>query len=231
MSSCVSEVKVSTPTAQPTPTPQLVELEWDIFPLAKGAYWVYEGPVRWQEGVEVREKHFTWKMEVVETMERGPVKGYLLKGHPYDLTWYEPGREPEPHVIIQVGPKYYDSDLEAWERLKDEEDYLVDLVHESQIFLDLPLWPEKFFGDTAQFTRSDFMYYWLVEEEQTVQLKEIKGIPASEEWTQYTLSLRTLPDHEILEFVPGLGITHYVYGHHGTVSNVDVRLVEYHPGQ
>ena len=39
-------------------------------------------------------------------------------------------------------------------------------------------------------------------------------------------AMRTNPEHEIVTFVPGVGITAYVYAHHGTVSEVNVRLVE-----
>src|SRR5262245_626061 len=128
---------------------------------AKGAYWIYEGPVMWEGDTGVRRENLTWKMEVIDTIERGHVKGYLLKGHPGDLTFYEPGREPEQNVIVQIGPKYYYGELETWKRLKDKEDDLVGLLDENAIFLDLPLWPEKFFGETAQFTRTDAMSRWL----------------------------------------------------------------------
>jgi hypothetical protein len=73
------------------------------FPLSQGAYWVYEGIVKWTKGTEVIEKTVTWKMEVVEVVERDHVTGYLLKGHPDDLAWYEEGKERGEHVIIKVG--------------------------------------------------------------------------------------------------------------------------------
>lgn len=221
------------PTVLLTPTDTSVEFNEDAFPLTKGAYWVYEGSVMWQEGDDtpVQEKRLMWKMEVVDTIQREHVRGYLLKGHPSDLIWYEPAKGRETHFIVQVGPKYYESDKIAWERLKDKKDLLIDLVYEGQMFLDLPLWSGKSFGETAQLTRLAPTYRWVVKNEQIVHLENIEGISPLEKLTQYTLMFQTLPDHTFIEFIPGIGITHFEYGHHGTISNVDMNLVEYHPGQ
>ncbi len=221
---------VAPPLAQPTKQP--TENIKTYFPLSQGAYWVYQGTVKWTEETEVFEESLTWKMEVVEVIERGHVVGYVLKGHPADLIWYEKGKERGNHVIIQVGTgRYYASDQASLERLKDEEDFLLGLVHESQLILDIPLIPGKFFGEVEQLTRPDASYSWFVGQEQPVKLEGIKGVSPSREVPQYTLNFRTRPDHQIIEFVPGIGITRFVYVHHGTVSEVDVRLIEYQPGQ
>lgn len=45
------------------------------------------------------------------------------------------------------------------------------------------------------------------------------------------LIFRTNPDHQILEFTPGTGITAYVYSHHGTLAGVDVKLVSFASAQ
>ena len=55
--------------------------------------------------------------------------------------------------------------------------------------------------------------------------------PSTEKMSQFLLSFRTRPDHTIIEFVPGIGITRYVYVHHGTVAEADVKLIEYYPGE
>jgi hypothetical protein len=47
---------------------------------------------------------------------------------------------------------------------------------------------------------------------------------------QYQLVYRTLPDHQIIEFAPNIGITRYTYVHHGTVSETDLKLIEFHLG-
>lgn len=140
-----------------------------------------EGTVKWTKGTEVIEENVTWKMEVIEVVERDHVIGYLLKGHPGDLAWYEEGKERSESVIIKVGTGlYYESKKEDLTRIK-QEDFLADLVHENQLFLDVPLIPGKFFGETAQITRSDRSYCWIVDEEQYVKLQDITGVSSTEE--------------------------------------------------
>jgi len=39
------------------------------------------------------------------------------------------------------------------------------------------------------------------------------------------MAYRSNPDHTFIEFAPSIGITGYVYGHHGTVASADVTLV------
>lgn len=218
--------------AEPTPSPvPTVELAFDAFPLSKGAYWLYEGSVEWQEDSTVKKDTVSCKMEVVDVIDRENLTAYLMKGDPADLTWYEPDRLPSNYIIIKVGPKYYRTDdLTVWDRLQDQDDALIDLVGEGQIFLDLPLWEGKFFGETAQFTRPDTFYHWMVESAQTGPLA-VKGVPAEEKQVTYTLAYRSAPDHQLVDFAPGVGIVRYVYSHHGTVSEVDAKLVEYHPGE
>jgi hypothetical protein len=38
-----------------------------------------------------------------------------------------------------------------------------------------------------------------------------------------------MPDHHFLDIVPGLGITRYLYGHHGTVAESEVKLISVRP--
>jgi len=178
------------------------------------------------------QKDLTWKMEVVEMVERGEIVGYALRGHPSDLAWYEEGKQRSEYVIVQFGPdKFYKTDdLKALQRLKDETDSLNGLAHEAQLILDFPLLPGKRFGELEQVNRTDGRYCWVVEQDKRILSKRINGVPSSEMIPEYTLHFVTLPDHVIVDFAPGVGITRYEYVHHGTVSEVNVKLVEYHPG-
>lgn len=218
------------PTREPTPTAPPVNHRL-AFPLEEGNVWVYQGAVRWQHGAEVKEESVTWTMRVVEVIEREPVRGIRLTGHPADLTWYEPGQQPRDRFIIQVDNKFYEGFEETWARLQDPDDFLIDLVTEGMLILDLPLWPGKSFGEAAQLTRPDGSYHWLVTAEKIIPLDQVKGWSGREPLTAYTLAFRTNPDHQIIDFVPGVGITHYVYRHHGTVSEVEVRLIEFQMGK
>lgn len=220
-----------TPTLPPTPTLEPTPVAQADFPLEKGTKWVYEGSVKWQAEAEVFEDTVSWTMEVIDSIERIHVKGYQLKGSPLELAWYEPDKMPGTHVIVQVGSKYFYGDETTWQRLQDPEDLLLGLVTESNLFLDMPLQTNNYFGETGQLTRGDFSYFWVVESEEMVSLEQVTGLETAGELPQYSLSFRTLPDHQLVDFVPGVGITRYVYVHHGTVSEADVRLVEFQPGQ
>jgi hypothetical protein len=74
------------------------------------------------------------------------------------------------------------------------------------------------------------MYCWEVGDGMLFDAKDVKGVDASRELWEYQIVNQTLPDVSIMYFVPGIGISHYMYRHNGTVSDVDVRLVEYYPG-
>ncbi len=98
------------------------------------------------------------------------------------------------------------------------------------LFLDWPLTEGKRWGEPEALKRDDLLYQWVVEEERPVRVR-VKGVEATGRGTQYRLALRTLPDHTLIDFVPGLGITHYIYSHHGTLAQAEVELVEYRAGQ
>jgi putative hemolysin len=222
-----------TPPAPPAaaPTVTAVTIDLNAFPIAKGAVWSYQGTAKWQdEAGQEAQAEIAWTMAVTDMIDRGPVKGYLVNGYLSDLNFYEPGVTPTDHILVQVGPKWYDSsNMDIWNRLQDQNDSLIDLVSEAGLILDLPLWPDKFFGETAQLTRLDGMYRWQVEAAEAALAAEDN--PAAEPQMQYTLAYRTNPDAQIITFAPGVGITAYQYQHHGTISDVQVELVEFTPGQ
>jgi hypothetical protein len=193
--------------------------------------------VKWTnpEARRVEEESVEWKMEIVETVTRGHVMAAVVQGHPSDLAHYREGRAPGTYLIVRVGPaKFYllrgKRAQEALARLRDPDDLLHNLVNEDEIFLDGPLFAGKVFGETGQLTRQDLNYVWVVEEERSSRLENVKGVPPGLR-TVFRLRHRTLPDREEIEFVPEVGIIRYAYAHHGTVSEVDVRLVEYQAGR
>ncbi len=73
-------------------------------------------------------------------------------------------------------------------------------------------------------------YCWRVETKRKQALR-IEGYAAHHRSLVYTLACRTNPDHQLVDIAPGLGITRYVYQHHGTVASADVRLVAFRAGK
>lgn len=205
----------------------------DYFPLKKGAYWVYQGTVKWTKSnsSDVVEEEITWKMEVVQVIHRNDITGYEVHGAPWDLIWYQPGKEQSKHGFIQMGDKIYSVPLETVLRLLNEGDDLANLVTENNVFLDLPLEKGKKFCDPASLARSDNMYCSIVGEPTPFDAGHIKGVAPSTALLEYPIVYQTMPDVSWTYFVPGVGISHYFYHHNGTVSDVDVHLIEYSPGE
>jgi hypothetical protein len=216
------------------------------FPLVKGNCWIYSGEVKWSEpdGGETtvngqkmrtnatRTKTLTWKMEVVDTLQKGIVFAAYLKGFPDDLSWYEPGKERGDCCIVRVGTGQYhkfggEGAKKVWEKLQSDGDVRLEMLDENTLFLDVPLIAGKVYGEFANTPRA--RYCWVVEGEAEFDPAKIKGAPKTTAGTLFTLTYRTSPDHQFVDFVPGLGITGYVYGHHGTVSECNMDLVQFIP--
>ena len=206
----------------------------DYFPLAIGTYWIYEGTVAWTVETTVNEKTIQWKMEVVDVVPAvhdNGVVAYVMKGHPGDLAWYEEGKQPSDYLIIQSGQsRFYEARIDVLPRLSDEDDDLYGLVEEDQLFLDIPLVPRKKFCEAEFITLYNGGYCWIVGEGKRIEPGDIKGIDTFEELTEYGIWKGTRPDHVGFGFIPRVGISRFFYNHHGTISQADVRLVEFHPG-
>jgi hypothetical protein len=195
---------------RPTDPPPVVPAPAAVFPLATGATWTYEGTVTWAgpDGEPI-EKQVTWPMQVVETIDRGQWVGFVIKGFPGDLPWSEGEAQPGDWLIVREdGRRYYLSratpELIAAFRAGQPGTPAAD-----DLFLETPL------VDGQRICHGDdTRYCWDV---------------AAATGGAFTLAYRTLPDHTMIEFLPGKGITAYTYGHHGTLSDVDVRLVTYRP--
>jgi hypothetical protein len=233
VTACSSDLEAPV-TIQPTLGVQAdtTQMGTAAFPLLEGSYWVYSGTVKWEISGEVKQETLTWRMEVIEaTAREGVVAGYALRGHPSDLAWYEEGREPSVYAIVQVGvDRFYKTSIDALERIRDEGDSLGALIHEGELFLELPLFTGKRFCEAEYISRLDGWYCWVVGPMEEVTLEGVVGASSLGTVSAYSVRSFTLPDHVIVEFVPGVGITRYEYVHHGTVSEVDVRLIEYRPG-
>ena len=173
-------------------------------------------------------------MDVVETTDLGQYFIAIIKGHPGDLAWYEDGKDRGDYIIGRKGlTKYYllhgkkMSDLLNKSKLAELTD---DTFGDDNLFLDLPLLPGKKYGDPEQVARPDNAYSWFVESARRVSLNATKGLSPHPTVIEYELRFHTNPDHEVIKFVDGVGITGFKYVHHGTVSETDLRLIEFHNG-
>jgi hypothetical protein len=207
----------------------------EVFPMRKGTHWTYRGEVAWQvtgEGAKVHRSRLDWNMDVIDSMQRGPYKAALITGLPRDLTFYEEGRKPGCNVLIgEEDKKFYlapCAQTASRRNLTLTEKDVSSMINEDNLILRLPLARGDTFGGDAERAAKDGMYAWYVQEIKRARLKGIAGVSGAIPWTEYVLTFRTNPDHEIVTYAPGIGLTSYVYGHHGTVSEVNLKLVEFH---
>ena len=214
---------------------ELPRLVSPLFPLAKGNYWIYRGETRWtapyQPGVQAQ--HMTWKMEVVELIERQKFRAAVIKGHPQDLIWYEPGRTRGDYLLIcqdddklfLVGQDRFDQVLS---RLRDEADALAGLLSDQELFLQRSGGiPRK--DDQATEGPAARPSSWQV---QKISAERSPSLPLDPYASRsgYRLLQKTLPDQVTMDVIPGLGITRYLYRHHGTVFETRMELVEFFVG-
>ncbi len=197
----------------------------DIFPLEKGNYWLYEGTFKIEtDDGGITDKKVKLRMEVLENITRGNIFAALLKGHPYDLLNYEGDSINGNYVIIYITGKYFfvpeDRSETVYNRLKNPEDSLYNLLEGAQLFLETPLEKGKVFGDVEQISRLDGMYCWKVD-----------SVANGDKGKKYMLSYSSLPDKQKIEFTTGLGITDFKYKHNGFLMEADLKLVEFNKSQ
>jgi len=213
---------------------QALPPERSEFPLEKGTFWVYDGNVAWvaPNTPAVQRQTINWRMEVIDVISRDLVVAAVVKGHPRDLISFDPKREPGVYVIVQVNlRKHYLLEGEraqtVLKRVKDPSDLLSDLVRESEVFLETPVTLGQRFCQTEMLTRTDWRNCWFVEEERTPSIKYIPGVPVGWNGPEYGIVHRSLPSDEFVGFAPGIGLTFYDFSHHGTTSEVQLKLTAF----
>jgi hypothetical protein len=202
------------------------------FPLDPGTYWVYSGRVAWMApgSATVQRRELTWRMEVREVIAREFATAAIITGHPRDLIWYQPDRQPQTSVVVRVsGGRHYlvgpERSAEVISRMKDAADSRAGLVRESEAFLVTPIALDQRICEAEFLTRADGMYCWWVDEERNPG-PPIKAAPAVWDGLEYAMTYRAIGSTETVAFGRGVGITSYDFTHHGTTSDVQLRLVE-----
>jgi len=152
----------------------------------------------------------------------------LVRGWIQDLAWYSPGQRQQLTLLLEIRGALYQLGVGDSAAAIDT---LIDAVRDasaaarrSQLVIDSALVVGRLYGQEAdRGDRNDDMYAWLVESKG--RLSNRPGwLSLATEPTQWQLVYRTLPDDQLLDFVPGVGITRFVYTHHGTVATTDVHL-------
>ena len=203
--------------------------------LQVGNSWVYQGTAEWDaaaagaENPRIRKAAITWKIEVLERQDHGDAHGYLVRGSFSDLPWYQPSTQRGLHLWIIYQNRFYEisADARMLRRFHDPKASLTEAIRQEQPLIQLPLDTGKCaqaLVPNPEEERHDLMYCWYIDS-QMVKAVQVAGI-AARSATVSQLWFRSNPEHEILEFAPGIGMLSFIYAHHGSTSNVDVHLVK-----
>lgn len=212
--------------------PSIVAAQDNFLPLSRGNWWLYSAKVRWTvtNSNVVRSARVRWKMEVTDAYRQGQIAVAILRRRPWDLGWYEPQVQPGKYAIIRDGRSYYLLTNPDENGLKQELRARGAIPEEwaEEVWFKLPLTEHGLFCPPDE-KREDRMYCWAVDNIGRTTLTGISGVKPQTAM-EYSLAFRTLPDHEIVTIVPGVGIVSWIYSHHGTVADADVKLVAFHRG-
>lgn len=181
-------------------------------PMLPGTTWTYRTQVSWtlENSATVRDTTFAWTVKVLASLHRDSSIVATVENWPTALAWWAPGQAPDTSLIVCHNNRVYHG-LE----LTDDDLLFVFPLHEGALYAQDP--PD----------RTDNMYGWYVE--QAVRMPEaLVRLGANRQDSLYTVVYRTNPDHQIFDFAPGLGVSRYVYGHHGTVATAIATLVSAH---
>jgi hypothetical protein len=212
----------------------------NLIPLEMGNQWTYEGKIETtlastlSGSPDTYTTNICWVMEIVDSMKRTNAQAAVICGFPDELPWYEPGHVPGYCVLLNYSNRVYQFKAETkkgaqlimQEAISQPGKFSRQAQDFNELF-QLPLAKDNRWGGDLQ--REDGWYCWRVEKAQPAKL-QVKGYSGNPTVIVYTLAYRTNPEHLLLDIAPGLGITRFIYQHHGTIATVDVHLVSFmHP--
>jgi hypothetical protein len=173
-------------------------------------------------------------MEVIEAKSMEGITAAVIKGFPADLNWYEEGRERGDYLLVRTANRLYlltsASQEQALETLRELPANAESNLAGGDPLLEFPPAPGRGWGGDEPYERTDNRYRWFVERQDRMVVS-IKGVRIRKPQVRYRVAFRTNPDHQIVDYVQGIGIIRYIYMHHGTVAETDVHLVEFHRGR
>ena len=199
-------------------------------PLETGSSWTYRADVAWAAGDSAARRTILWTTTVLTVQASDSALAATVRGWPTDLAGWEPGAAPTLSVIYCAGGRVYEMHPATGTAAALARDLLAGSVRPGldDLILDPPLKTGRLFGrDPAE--RKDTFYAWLVERAEAVP-PSLRRLRPEVGDSLYSLVYQTNPDYTEIGFVPGLGVAHYVYSHHGTTAEADARLMGYGTG-
>jgi hypothetical protein len=145
----------------------------------------------------------------------------LVRGFVSELAWSVPTTAPRLSILACLKDRLLRLAFVADSAARDRFEHWTNAdAGRGEVLLQPPLADGAIFGQDPP--RQDDMYGWAVE-----RLKPAPAVPPScgrPGPDAFRLTMRTMPDHQIVEWRAGLGVTSYTYAHHGTPAAAEVRL-------
>jgi hypothetical protein len=199
-----------------------------------GTTWQYVAEVAWEEHGTVRHDRVPWQTTVVSSRHRDSLIAVVVRGWPGDLGWYKPGRTPGESVLFCSAERAYllGVDADAGQRGTDLVDSLLRgliTVEDNALIVQLP-WRQGGCSGSSDSTRTDCLHVWSIDQigDTPRQLRALDPLAGA---SMATIVMRTHDEHEIVDLVPHLGVTRFVYAHHGTVASVSATLIGFTRGR
>lgn len=195
-------------------------------PLRPDWAWHYAGSARWSndDSTGTDSATVSWTMSIVDARDVGNIRVALVRGFVDQLAWYRPSSPPRLSLLVCRGSQLFGLELGSDGAARSAYSAWGDsLLSQAELLLELPLRDGQLFGQSP--SRGDALYGWYVF---ALPPEGVAPLPAScgpQVAPRFELSYRSLPDHAVVVWQPGLGITRYAYGHHGTRSAAEVHLM------
>lgn len=197
-----------------------------VMPLRPGWAWTYAGSALWSSrgGTHADSGTVLWTMTIVAARDAGSARIALVRGFVNQLAWYEPSTRPRLSLLACRGSQLFNLEPESDSAAQSAYAHWSDsLLPQAEVLLELPLHSGQVFGQSPP--RSDALYGWAVAAVRPEALAPLPPSCGHSAAQRFELSYRSLPDHAVIEWQPGLGVTRYTYGHHGTPAAAEVHLI------
>ena len=176
-------------------------------------------------------------MEITDLLFHENYTIAFLKGYPGQLAWQNGTIKREDYAIvikkisnsvaiIKVDPTKDREKLIKLAQIKSDKSF-----RGCKLYLKDPIAISEYMCISQEDRKSVFPYCWFVEDMKWERLPNIKGIDPEYQYIKYLISCKTRPDVQSIDLTARIGITRYYYRHHGTISEVDLKLVEFHKGK
>ena len=190
-----------------------------LFPMRVGDVWTYDAEVEWTlKGTnKTMNAKLPWTTKVVDAVEGPHGRAVVVRDFPFHLAWLDPAEPREPAFdVIVVRPEglWIDTDTASHDDARERAGRAAAGETVGNQVLQFPLREKACItsDDDPDRPRNGSYCWYLSLQDSSANARA------------WHLEYRTLPDHEFLDFIEGVGFTEYTYGHHGTVDEVHAVL-------